>query len=509
MTALDGIRVIDLSEALAGPYCAMILGDLGADVIKVERPGHGDQSRRWGPPFVGSESAYYLAINRNKRSLTLDFKSEEGREQLRRLLETADVFVCNLPRGSTLRDAHLLPETVRGYNPRLIYCSITAYGRTGPYSGRTGYDLVAQGEAGLMAATGDAESDPMRWPVASADLSGGLWSALSILAALHVRDRTGVGQFIDQSLLEAQLSWAPVMASQHFASGARPARLGNRHPNIVPYEVFAARDKHLIVAVGTEGQWHRLCDVLALGETVRDDPCFHTNAERVRHRTELKILLDAAFAREDAAEWLRRLRAADVPCGPVNALDEALRDPHVLDRRMVVKFDHPMGAIRALGTPIHLSATPVSYRRRPPLLGEHTDEVLREAGWHRPAPHAGAPARGPRVEPAATLRRPPRYAAELALRVALDGTTVSGTTLNVSEGGCAVRVNGLFPLVGDELRLDVRGSIGAVTRAVVCWSHPGPGAERTVGLRVADDWRSVQGWRALVLDVVRSGARAA
>lgn len=506
MTALAGVRVIDLTEALAGPYCAMILGDLGADVIKIERPGAGDQSRKWGPPFVGTESAYFLSVNRNKRSVALDIKSSEGREQLRRLLETADVFVCNVPRVESLREAGLLPETVRGYNPRLIYCSITAYGRTGPYSGRSGYDLVAQGEAGLMAVTGEADGEPMRWPVAAADLSSGVWSALSILAALQVREKTGRGQYIDQSLLEGQLSWAPVMAAQHFATGKRPARLGNRHANIVPYEVFQARDKHMIVAVGTEGQWHRFCEVLGLGDSSRDDPRFATNADRVRNRVALKTLLESVFARHPADHWLGLLRAAEIPCGPVNALDEALNDPQVLHRRMIVEFAHPMGTVKALGNPIHLSGTPVTYRRRPPLLGEHTEEVLEEAGCRSRKPGATAPAEAAER----TLRRPPRYAAELALRIALDGEIAAGTTINLSDGGCALRVNGLLPRVGDEVTIDLTGrQVGALARAIVCWSRPGAGTERTVGLRVIGDGRDGHAWHALVADVARSGGRAA
>jgi formyl-CoA transferase/CoA:oxalate CoA-transferase len=501
MTApLEGIRVIDLTEALAGPYCAMILGDLGADVVKIERPGAGDQSRRWGPPFVGTESAYYLSVNRNKRSVALDIKSAEGREQVRRLLETADVFVCNVPRAESLREAGLLPETLLAANPRLVYCSITAYGRTGPYSGRSGYDLVAQGEAGLMAVTGEVDGAPMRWPVASADLSSGLWSALSIVAALHVRQATGKGQFIDQSLLEGQLSWAPVMATQHFASGTRPARLGNRHPNIVPYEVFRTADKHVIVAVGTETQWHRLCEVLELGDALRDDPRFATNADRLRNRATLKAALEAVLELQGAAYWLGRLHAAEVPCGPVNSLDEALSDPQVLHRHMIVEFAHPMGAVKVLGNPIRLSDTPVAYRRRPPLLGEHTREVLEEAGCN-PGPRAWVASPGA----AASLPRPPRYPVELPLRMRHGEAIAAGSTINVSDGGCAVRVQGLRPNVGDEVTIDLTGGLfGPIARAIVCWSRAGTGTERTVGLRVIGDWRDGDAWQALVADVART-----
>jgi formyl-CoA transferase/CoA:oxalate CoA-transferase len=379
-SALKGVRVIDLTEALAGPYCTMILGDLGADVIKVERPGKGDESRKWGPPFIGRESAYFLSVNRNKRSVEIDIKSDEGRAAMGRLLEKADVFVCNVRGLESLRKAGLDPETVLARNPRLIYCSITFYGQTGPYAGRGGYDIVAQGEAGLMAATGDIEGEPMRWPVAIADLSSGVWSTVAILTALYAREKTGKGQFIDQTLLEGQLGWAPVMAAQYFASEQRPQRLGNRHANIVPYQVFKARDKYMIIAVVTQAHWLRFCAALELGDAVRDDPQFTTNADRLKHYPELIALLEPIFARQDAEYWLERIRSADIPCGPINTLDEALKDPHVQFRGMVIELEHPEGTVKMLGSPLRLSETPVTYRRRPPLLGEHTEEVLREYG---------------------------------------------------------------------------------------------------------------------------------
>lgn len=378
LSPLKGIRVIDLTEALAGPYCTMILGDLGADVIKVERPGAGDESRKWGPPFIGTESAYFLSVNRNKRSVEIDIKSSEGQAAMRRLLEKADVFVCNVRRIESLRKVGLDPETVRAYNPRLIYCSITFYGQTGPYAGRGGYDIVAQGEAGLMSATGEVDGEPMRWPVAIADLSSGVWSAMAILTALYAREKTGIGQFIDQALLEGQLSWATVMAGQYLASEQRPPRLGNRHANIVPYQVFKARDKHMIIAVVTQSHWQRFCDVVELADTVRDDPRFATNAGRLKHHPELIAQLESIFIQKEAEYWLKKIQSADIPCGPINSLDEALDDPHVQQRGMLVEFEHPMGVIKVLGSPLRLSGTPVTYRRRPPLLGEHTEEVLRE-----------------------------------------------------------------------------------------------------------------------------------
>jgi crotonobetainyl-CoA:carnitine CoA-transferase CaiB-like acyl-CoA transferase len=377
-SVLNGIRVVDLTEALAGPYCTMILGDLGADVIKVERPGGGDQSRKWGPPFIGTESAYFLAVNRNKRSITIDIGSAGGQQTMRRMLAQADVFVCNVRKVESLQKVGLDPETVRATNPRLIFCSITGYGRSGPYAGRGGYDLVAQGEAGLMAATGDLNGEPMRWPVAIADMTTGVWSALGILAALYAREKTGQGQFIDQALLDGQLSWAQVMASDTFATGQRPPRLGNRHATIVPYQVFKARDKHVIIAVGTPALWDRFCEVLGFGAELRDDVRFATNPERLAHYPELIAILDRVLIEHDADYWLDRLRAAEIPCGPINALDETLNDPQIKHRGMIVELEHPVGALKMLGSPLHLEGTPVTYRRRPPLLGEHTEEVLAE-----------------------------------------------------------------------------------------------------------------------------------
>ena len=449
-SALEGVRVIDLTEALAGPYCTMILGDLGADVIKIERPGCGDQSRKWGPPFIGTESAYFLSINRNKRSVEIDIKSPEGRAHMRRLLEQADVFVCNVPRVNSLREAGLDPETVRAYNPRLIYCSITAYGRDGHHAGRGGYDLVAQGEAGLMAATGEIDGEPMRWPVAIADLSSGLWSATAILSSLYVREKTGLGQYIDQSLLDGQLSWSAVMASQYFASGSRPSRLGNQHANIVPYQVYKARDKYMIIAVGSEGQWKRFCETLNFEDSIGADPRFATNADRLRNREELNALLDSVFVQHEAGYWLEKLLTANIPAGPVNALDEALNDPHVQHRGMIVDFEHPMGEIKQLGNPMHLSATPVTYRRRPPLLGEHTEEVLREATANlRPVVTMPQTA-----EPVKAHVRHPWHSVELDRTIVHQGRALPVTTKNVSDGGCAVHRTGQLPHVHDEVLAD-------------------------------------------------------
>ncbi len=381
MLPLDGIRVIDLTEALAGPWCTMLLGDLGADVIKVERPDGGDQSRGWGPPFIGSESAYFLSANRNKRGITVNIQTPGGQEVMRRLLVGADVFVTNVRRAESLRKVGLDDETLLALNPRLIYCAISGYGRSGPYAGRAGYDLVAQGEAGLMSVTGSPESAPMRFPVPIADMTTGIYSALGILAALLVRERTGQGQVLDMSLLESQASWLSILAGGYFASGKRPQPVGNAHANIVPYQVFRARDKHFIVAVGSERQWARFCEVLGITETIGADPRYATNPDRLAHRAELVARLQAIFETYDATFWLERLEAADIPCGPINFVDEALNDPHLLARGFIVALEHPVGTVKSVGNPIHLSATPVTYRRPPPLLGQHTAEVLADLGY--------------------------------------------------------------------------------------------------------------------------------
>lgn len=502
--ALEGVRVIDLTEALAGPYSTMILGDLGADVIKIERPGSGDQSRKWGPPFIGTESAYFLSINRNKRSVEIDIKSTEGRAQMRRLLEQADVFVCNVPRVNSLREVGLDPETVRAYNPRLIYCSITAYGRNGPHPGRGGYDLVAQGEAGLMAATGEVDGEPMRWPVAIADLSSGLWSATAILSSLYVREKTGLGQYIDQSLLDGQLSWSSVMASQYFASGRRPSRQGNRHANIVPYQAFKARDKYMIVAVGTEGQWKRFCETLKLEDSIGTDPRFATNADRLVNRDALSALLASVFVQQEADYWLEKLLKADIPSGPVNAIDEALNDPQVQNRGMIVDFEHPMGEVKQLGNPLHLSETPVTYRRRPPLLGEHTEEVLREAAANL-RPVVAMPQT---AEPVSSFERPPRQAMELELIIEHQGRALPAVTKNVSDGGCAVHWTGQLPHVHDEVMLKRERNLSrAVARAVVCWSQSRGALGHLVGLQVLRE-EEERAWYVPFADDVQSGARS-
>jgi crotonobetainyl-CoA:carnitine CoA-transferase CaiB-like acyl-CoA transferase len=380
-SVLDNIRVVDLTQALAGPYCTMLLGDMNADVIKIETPGAGDQSRGWGPPFVEGESTYFLSINRNKRSLTLDIRSAEGREVLHKLIATADVFVCNIPKAFSRRRAGIDPETLQALNPRLIYCLISGYGNSGPYAERPGYDLVVQGEAGLMSVTGEPDDEPMRYPIPIADITTGLYSTIGILGALLARERTGQGQFLDMSMMESQSAWLTSLASSLLNAGENPRRVGNAHPNIVPYQVFKAKDKYLIVAVGAERQWRAFCDALGL-EHLKEDPRFATNAERNRNRGELVPVLDKLFSTQSAGHWLEKLRDTGIPSGPINTIAETLAHPQHRARHFVVELDHPLvGPVKSMGNPLSLSATPVNYRLAPPTLGQHTQEVLVELGY--------------------------------------------------------------------------------------------------------------------------------
>ncbi|MCP4168918.1 MAG: CoA transferase [Chloroflexi bacterium] len=380
--ALENIRVVDMTEAMAGPFAAMMLGDMGADVIKIERPGKGDMARGWGPPFIEGESGYFLSTNRNKRSLTLNLKHPAGREIFHKLIAQADILLINQPRIESLRRLQADYDTLSALNPRLIYCSISGYGMTGPNAGRSGYDLAAQGESGTMALTGEPNGPPVRYPVPISDITAGLYTTISATTALYARDHSGKGQFIDTALLDSQVTWLTNMAGAYFVSGQRPSRLGNFHPQIAPYELFDALDKTFLVAVGSERLWTIFCEAIGVAETLGADPRYTSNADRLNHRMELHQALSDLFETQPADVWLGKMRAAGIPCGPINEIDETLADPHVLARGMVVDMDHPtVGPIKVLGNAMHLSDTPASYRLPPPTLGQHTDEILRELDY--------------------------------------------------------------------------------------------------------------------------------
>ncbi|HEY8347813.1 MAG TPA: CoA transferase [Symbiobacteriaceae bacterium] len=377
---LEGIRVLDLSRVLAGPYCTMLLGDAGAEVIKVEPPA-GDDTRRWGPPYAGGESAYYLSCNRNKRSVALDLSRPEGREVILRLVRQADVLVENFKLGTMERWGLGYEEVLRPLNPRLIYCSISGFGRTGPYAGLPGYDFVVQAMGGLMSVTGEPEGPPTKVGVAVADLTTGMLAAMAIAAALVGRERTGQGQRVDLSLLETQVSWLVNVASNYLVSGTVPGRLGNAHPNIVPYQTFRAADREMVVAVGNDTQFRRFCRVVGLAE-LADDPRFATNAARVVHREELCRLLEPVLATRTADEWIAAMWAEGIPGGPINTIDRVFADPQVRHLDMVQRITHPTaGEVSLVGSPVHFGGRRGEVRRHPPLLGEHTREILAEAGY--------------------------------------------------------------------------------------------------------------------------------
>lgn len=377
--ALAGIRVLDLSRILSGPFATMILADLGADVIKVEDTGAGDDTRQWAPPYQGDQSAYFLSVNRNKRAISIDLKSTEGRQVARQLARSADVLVQNFRPGTAER-LGLGFAALAELNPRLIYASISGYGQTGPLAGEPGYDAIAQALSGVMSVTGPADGPPCRVGVSSADLGAGMWTLIGILSALQARHRTGVGQLVDVSLLDGQVAWLTYVAGGYFAAGRVPPRYGSAHPTIVPYQAFATDDGHVMVAAGNDGLFRRFA--VAVGRpALAEDPRFSTNPDRVRNRDVLLAALGAAMLERPTAEWVQVLSAAGVPAAPINTVDQALSHPQVLARDMVVTATHPTaGELRMVGNPVKLSAQPPAVRLAPPLLGEHTDEVLGELG---------------------------------------------------------------------------------------------------------------------------------
>ncbi|KVM07703.1 CoA-transferase [Burkholderia ubonensis] len=388
MGALSHIRVLDLTRVLAGPWCAQTLADFGADVIKVERPGAGDDTRHWGPPYLKdangadtAEAAYYLAANRNKRSVTVDIATPEGQQIVRELAAQSDVVLENYKVGQ-LKKYGLDYASLRAVKPDLVYCSVTGFGQTGPYAHRAGYDFIIQGIGGFMSITGERDGEPGGGPqkagVAISDLATGLYSTIAVLAALAHRDRTGEGQYIDMALLDVQVALLANMNTNFLASGKPPVRWGNAHPNIVPYQTFQTRDGWIIVAVGNDGQFRKFVEAGGRAE-LADDERFATNPARVRHRETLVPILADMVKTLDKNAWIAALEAAGVPCGPINDLEEVFDDEQVVARGMQVELPHPCGAnVKLVRNPIRMSATPPDARSAPPLLGAHTDAVLRE-----------------------------------------------------------------------------------------------------------------------------------
>jgi crotonobetainyl-CoA:carnitine CoA-transferase CaiB-like acyl-CoA transferase len=374
---LDGIRVLDLSRIIAGPFCSQILGDMGAEVIKVEQPGVGDDSRTWGPPFQNGESVYFFCINRNKKSVTVDMKDPRGKAIIRELAKRSDVLLENFKPG-TLAKLGLDWEDLRPVNPRLIFCSISGFGRTGPYAERGGYDVIVQAVGGLMGITGEPDGPPVKVGVAMTDICTALYAHGAILAALYARGRTGEGQRIDVSLLETQIAALINIASTYLNAGEIPGKWGTAHVNIVPYQAFKMRDGYMLIGAANDRLWVKLCEAIGLPE-VGHDPKYATNAQRVQHREEIIRLLEARLATRTRQEWESILSPLGIPCGPINRMDEVFADPQVRHLQMVLEATHPqVGTIRMVRNPVTFSLTPVDLRQAPPRLGEQTEEVLRD-----------------------------------------------------------------------------------------------------------------------------------
>jgi formyl-CoA transferase/CoA:oxalate CoA-transferase len=377
---LEDLFVVDLTRALAGPYCTVMLGDLGARVVKIETPDGGDDTRGWGPPFINGESSYFLGINRNKESVTVNLKHPDGQEIFRRLVRRADVLVENF-RAGTMERFGFGFDAVHALNPRLVYASVSGFGQDGPYRDRAAYDLILQGMGGLMGTTGEEGGPPVKVGVAITDIAAGMFAAYGVLAALRVRDRTGRGQFVDVSMLDSQVAWMTYQAGYYFATGQNPGRLGSAHPSLVPYQAFRTADGYVNVAIGSEGLWARFVTAMAVPQ-LSADARFATNPERVKHRAALIGLLEPVFAGKTTKAWTDLFERSGIPAGPIYLMSDLFTDPQVRHRQMVVDMDHPRaGRIKQTGVPVKLSETPGRLKSPPPLLGQHTDALLGELGY--------------------------------------------------------------------------------------------------------------------------------
>ena len=372
---LEGIRVVDLTRILAGPYCTMMLGDMGAEVIKIEHPEGGDDTRGWGPPFLNGVSTYFISINRNKKSFTLNLKDERGKELLRDLIRKGDVVVENF-RPGTLDKLGFSWEEIHRINPAVIFASLSGFGQTGPRKDEPGFDVVIQGEGGIMSITGEPDGPPSKFGASIADITAGMLAAQGVLLSLYHREKTGVGQMVDVGMLDGQVALLTYHANNYFGTGKLPPRRGNKHPSITPYEMYACKDGYFNLGVGNDSLWRRFCDAMGLGD-IKEDPKFAVNKDRVDNRLELQEILDAFFAEKTVGETLDTLRGAGIPCGPINNLAQVLSEPQILAREMVVDVDVPVaGPTKVTGVPIKLSKTPGAVRTPPPTLGQYTDEVL-------------------------------------------------------------------------------------------------------------------------------------
>ena len=383
MKALEGVKVVDLTRALAGPYCTMMLGDYGADVVKVELPGTGDDTRGWAPPHIGDQSAYFLSINRNKRSLTLNLRHDDGRRIFMDMAKSADVVVENFTPGVVDR-LGIDYASVKALNPGVVYCSVSGFGQTGPYRSKSAYDQVMQGLGGIMSLTGEPDGAPVKMGIALTDIGAGMLAAYGIMTALYHREarRSGEGQYIDVSMLDLQVAWLTYMGGTYFATGNNPEKVGAAHPTLVPYQAFMCQDgKYINIAVGSERLWERFCKAMGR-EDLQSRPDYAMNGDRVRNRSSLVPSLQEEFLKKPVAQWVAQLEEGGVPCGPINELSDVFSDPQVTARDMLLEVPHPtLGRIKQAGIPIKFSATQGSIDRHPPLLGEHTDEILGELGY--------------------------------------------------------------------------------------------------------------------------------